>query len=975
MDLTNYTQTPISEVKANLENFVSDPTMLVKASLETIEAITNNQAILVDPTNPAVMMLEMAAVQTTNCVLENIALLRKQYSVLAMDDSDLYLHMSDEDYLNRFATPVPPVKMTFAILYEEFIREAVYDAGEKSNKLIIPRDTTITVDGVVFSTLYPIVLRRYENGVTQISYDPDITNPIYTLKNTIIEPVFRTGSNQETWLFFSVDTVQVRDQTEYFIIDKTYNFHKEITLTDNFYHARAFYKNSNTNNQWVEINTTHTDQVFDINKPTAVFKIVDSVLTVEVPVIYTTTGALSGQLRVDIYTTKGSISMSLGNYRSELFVVDLKAIDAERDISKYSTAFANVSYYVYSLENVVGGSDPLTFDELRDRVIYNSVGPQQLPITNVQLEAEAGNNGFDIVREIDVLTNRVFLATRKLPTPVQKKLITPANIGIVSYTTDTIDLVDHKKAIFNQDRITIRSKAFWKNNNGKLSILSQNDLDTIAAYGQTAMVSNINTNQYFYNPFYYILDASGDEYEIRSYALDQPYAKDQNFVRQNHTLQLFVNTGSYGIKKTTSGYSFFITTYSGNFYKKLEDSQVGVQLAFYPEGEIVYAYINGVLESKNADGERVYRFDIETNYDIDEENRICITNATVQGITEARVWINLETDFNLLHWTSSITEQYKPDNTDYVLGKFMLPEGASGNSHERLTFHLGDTLDNLWRRTRSYLKEPVYKKYDVNIPLLYEADQYTKDPVTGSIFSVVNGEVVYNVVHKQGDPVLDSNGNPVYKYLIGDIVLDEENNPIPEVSSKTGREMDFLVVDARYLFADDPATIAYVDEIDSTLTSWITKDVAFLEDRLLDQTAIFFYPKTTLGTIQVYTENSGQDYLDAEQSFEVDLYVKYSIFSDENIRETLKKATVQTLDNYISQQNINMTDVRDKLKTIYGDSVSAFTIRGLGGSKDYQVIKVASEKNKLCLKKNLIIQADKTMFVEDAVEVSFKVID
>ena len=975
MDLTNYTPTAISEIKDRFDEAKHNPTMLVKTALETLEEITNSEAVLVDPTNPAVMLMEMAAVQTANCVQENIALLRKQYPALAMDDEDLYLHMSDEDYLNRFSTPVPPVKITFAMLLEDFIREAVYDSSEKSNKLIFPRDTTISVDGVVFSTLYPIVLRRYENGVIQISYDSDITNPIYTLKNTIIEPTVRAGSTQENWLFFTVECLQVKDQTEYFTIDRTYNFRKEITFDDSFYYARVFYKNNSTSNLWVEINTTHTDQVFDVTKPTAVLKVLDNSLVVEIPVIYTTTQALVGELRVDVYTTKGSISMNLANYRQEMFEVELKAIDSARDISQYTTAMGAISYYAFSLETIVGGTNPLTFEELRERVIYNSIGPQQLPITNVQLEAEANNNGFDIVREIDVLTNRIFLATRKLPTPAQKKLITPANIGIVSYTTDTNDIRDHHKAIFNGDRITLKSKAIWKNNNGKLEIVSQDVINQINALGQTAMVSHINENQYFYTPFYYILDASGDEFEIRSYALDLPYGKDQNFIRQNHTLQLLVNTGSYTMKKTLTGFSFWITTYSGNFYKKLEDSQVGIQMAFYPEGELTYAYINGVLESKNAEGERVYRFDIETNYDIDEDDRLCITNATIQGITEAKVWINLETDFEFLHWTTSLTDLYKPDNTDYILGKFMLPAGAAGNSHERITLHLGDTLKNLWKRSRSYLKEPLYKRYDVNIPLLYEADQYEKDPVTGSIFSIVNGEVVYNIIHKRGDPVLTDSGDPVYKYLIGDIVLDEENNPVLEVSNKTGREMDLLVVDARYIFADDPATIAYVDEIDDTLTSWITKDVAFLQDRLLDQTAIYFYPKTTLGVIQVYTENNGQDYLDAEQSFEVDLYVKYSIYQDESIRETLKKTTVQTLDNYISKQNINMTEIRDKLKSIYGDSVSAFTIKGLGGSKDYQVIKVASEKNKLCLKKNLIIQADKTMFVEDAVEVSFKVVD
>lgn len=975
MELTQTSSTALSEIKTRLDAAKYDPTMLIKAALDTVEQVTNGEVILVDASNPAVMLLEMAAVQTANAVQENIVLLRRQYSSLAMEEDELYLHMSDEDYLNRFSVPVAPVEFTFVISMNDFLRDAVYDATEKSYKLIIQRDTTINVDGVIFSLLYPVVLRRYENGVIQISYDASITNPLHTLKNTIIAPTIRAGSNQEKWLFFNVDGIQVEDSTSYFTIDKTQYFQKEIQFSDNYYYARAFYKNSNTNGSWVEIRTTHTDQVFDPAIPTALLRVETGVLIVEIPVIYTSKETITGEIRVDVYTTKGDINLNLANFRQDSFVTTLRAIDEERDTNQYTVAMSTVSFYVYSLATVLNGVDGLSFDALRDRVIYNSIGPQNLPITNVQLTAEAENNGFDIVREVDVLTNRIFLATQKLPTPAQKKLITPANIGIVPYTTDLTDLTDHYKARFNQDRVTILSKAFWRNTNGVLTILTKNDIEQLQALGQTAMVSKINDEQYFYTPFYYVLDMAGEEYEVRAYSLDQPYGLNHNFVSQNQTLQLFVNTGSYTFKKTTTGYALWITTSSGNFYKGLEDAAVGVQLAFHPDGDTVYAYINGVLETKTADGERIYRFDFETNYDIDSDHRLCITNSDIEGITEADVWVGLETTFSFLHWTTSLTDNFIPDATDGLLGKYLLPISASGNSQEQLTLHFGDNLDNLWRRSRSYVKAPRYKTYDVNVPLTYETDQYEKDPVTGSIFTMVDGNIVYHLKHQAGDPVVDEHGAVVYKYQVGDVVLDENEQPISDYASTTGREMDFLVVDARYLFANDPATIAYVDEIDTTLTRWITDTIASIEDRLLDQTQIYFYPRTTLGVIQVQIENAEEDYLDAEQRFEVDLYVKYSIYADETIRDILKTTTIKVLDSYISREIINMTEIRDALKSYYGDAVSAFNVYGLGGDKNYQVVRIPSNKNKLCLKKNLIIQEDKTMFVEDAVTVSFKVVD
>lgn len=974
MEFLNYEQTALSKLKDRYSEAKRDPTLLVKASLETVQEITEGRAVLVDATLPAVMLLEMAAAQTAACVQENLALLRRQYPSLAMTEDDLYLHMSDEDYINRFAKPSTPARFTLAILASDFFREAVYDSVEDVHKLIIPRDTSITVDNIVFTTLYPIVLRRFNNGILQISYDAEIQNPIHSLKSTIIEFVVRKGSSQEEWVFFDIEALQIEISTTYFNVDKTYNFSKEIPTKDQYCHARVFYRNSNTSNDWIEVRTTHTDQVFDVTVPTAVLKVRSNSLTVEIPVVYTTTGLIVGELRVDIYTTKGELSVDLKNYRQDSYIVNMKAIDEKRDLNVYTTAMTNISYYAASTDVVTGGTDAITFEELRERVIFNSVGPQSLPITNVHLTAEADNNGFEIVKNVDVLTNRIFLATRKLPKPKQSKLITAANVGIVGYKTDYSDLLTHPSVKLNGDRLTILSKTVWIDDNGSTKLVSKTDLDQLYALGQTSMVNRINSNQYLYTPFYYVLDSSGEEFEVRSYALDQPYAYGQSFVSQNQTLQLSVNTASYRLDKVQNGYALKIKTVSGNHYRNLEDSQVGVQLAFKPKGENTYAYINGVQEAKDTDGNRVFRFDIETNYDIDSEDLITITNCEVEGITNYDAKISLETEFEVLHYTTSVTAQYRPDATDEMLGKFILPAASVGNSRELFRLHFGDALSNLWRRSRSYTTQVHYKLHEVNVPLLYETDVYDQDPVTGSIFDIVDGAINYRYLHRAGDPVLDTEGNPVYKYKIGDVVMDENGNPVVTNVFQTGRDIDILVVDGRYFFADDTATREYRSEIESTLTSWIVDDVETLEQKLLEQSKIFLYPKTTLGTIQVNTENGIVDQMTAEQAFTLDLYVPYSIYNDNDIREMLRSATISLLDRYIGLAEVNMTAIRDELRSMYGDSVAAFKITGLGGSKDYQLVKVISDRNKLCLKKQLVIQADKTMVVQDDVVINFKMV-
>lgn len=971
MDLTNYKQTALSHISSRFLEARRDPTMLVKAMGETIEDITNGEAVLVDATSPAVMLLEMAAILSSNCISEANVNLRKQYAVLATSEEELYMHMSDVDYLDRFASPADPVKFIMAMQVDDFVSNAVYDSTESAWKTIIPRDSTVEVDGVTFTLLYPIVIRQYSNGTIQVAYDATIVNPVYTLSSTIIDSGIRKGAELENWLFFEFEALQVKVTTEYFPIDKTYNFTQNIVSESPFYYARVFYRNDTTKNLWKEMRTTHTDQVFDASVPTAVLKVTDGNVNVKVPVVYVSTGLVSGEIRVDVYTTNGKISMNLKNFRQDAFTVTLKAIDEEQDLNDYTVAMENVSYYAYSQAMVASGKAPLPFDDLRQRVIDNATGENDVPITNVALGASVENDGFDIVRNIDTLTNRVFLATRKLPLPTQTKLITAANVGIVTYIVEHTVLKGHSQTIVNDERTTIRSKTLFINENGKIRIVTDAEIAALQSLAQTYLVDTVNARQYLYTPFYYVLDATGEEYEIRSYALDQPYAKNQNFVRQNNTLQLFVNTGSYQLAKVHDGYELRIVTSSGSYYKLLEDGQVGVQLAFNPEGETAYAYINGVLETKDDNDERIYLFKIHTSHDFDSDNLFCITNSTVEGITNYQAWVSLEKPFFLIHHTTSIGQNFLADETDALLGKFMLPAGSVGNSLEKLTLHFGDALVNLWKRSRSFYDAESYQLHTVDVPLVYEEDVFDRDPLTGAAFSVVNGKLTYNYLHRKGEPVLDGQGQQVYKFKAGEPVLDIDGKPIIINHDGAGRDIDIMAVDGRYYFADDVATASYRDEIESTIVGWVVDSLEDISGRLLEQSKIYFYPKTALGSIKVRVENSGTDYLTSEQSFVVDLWVKKSIFDDESIRDVLKSSTVRLLDSYISKQTINMTEIKDELKAIYGNSVTAFNISGLGGEKNYQLVVLSSESDHLCLKKTLTIQADRSLIVSDSVSVNF----
>ncbi len=971
-DVTEYRSVTIKEVVDRLDHYKTNPSGIQRVIFEVLEEVTNGEINIVDPTSPFVFTLEASSVNTALAVNEYMLNLRKQYPVLAAEEQELYYHMSDKDFLNRFATPAKTV-FTVVIQVDELMNKMVYDPVELCHKTIIPRDSQFKLDDLVFTLQYPVVIRKFENGVVQVSYDGTIPSPFQTLKTNIIDYTGRKDAENVSWLFFDLDLHQFKIESSTFPLQKGSVFSQNINFTDQFYYLRAFYKKE-TDGSWIEFKTTHTDQVFDNIEPTAVVKVYsdDKYVTVFIPMIYLMNELLTGQVRFDLYTTKGKITVNLSNYKINAFTLKAMALDEERDINSFTNSFLNISHYTYCDKTISGGTNGLTFEQLRERVIMNSVGEQQLPITNIELEASVNNYGFELVKNIDVLTNRVFLAVQKLPKPINTKLITAANIGISTYISRLEYLKTLSTVKDNTDRITILSNNLFINNNGVITLVEQSGIELLLLMNKTAMVNQINSNYYSYNPFYYVLDNSQTTgFESRIYNLDYPVASDLSYISQNQTLQLAVNTGQVEFIKIAEGYRLKVLTKSGNFYKQLSDGNVDIQLAYYPVGETDLAYINGTLFDHTETGERIYTFDIVTNYDINPDNLLCITNGKMFNNELTETWINLDHEFHLFYLTNSIPTNYIADEADGLVGKFLLDNSFCAITHETIQLTLGSVLKNLWSRSRSLPSGLKYQTHTVDVPLTYTQTVYDTDPVTGSIFKVENGQIEYLVLHQIGDPVLDDNGEQVYKHRKGDIVLDNNNNPLIETSVTTNREIDLLLVDGKYYFATDSAFKDYRNEMAGILDTWITQDITEIQNTLLEQSKIYFYPKTTIGKVKIITEDQGEDYINAEQSLTIDLYVNAKVYNDVNVRLSLSNNTIKLLDAYISNLIVNTTVITQALKTMYGDSVLTVDMTGIGDAKNYRIITLASEHNRLCLKKILEIQQDNTLIIKEDVTINF----
>lgn len=964
--------TEINNLMANLAKYKFNPSGIQRTVLQHLSDISGGSINVVDPTNPFVFLLESAAVNTANFMVFNETNTRKQYPAAAQTPEDIYIHMSDVDFVDRFAVPATT---KFSILFkkDELLEALIYDPVSNSRKLTIPRNTQFTVADTVFSMQYPVDIKQLTHGGLQIVYDTSVKSPLFDLTSNLVEWNIRTDTqNKEEWIYLEVDVHQFRIDS--FIDDVTVatGFTRSFQFEDDFYYARVYNKSTLTNNQWVEMNTTHTDQVYDAYVPTAVLKVVDDKLSVTIPQVYLNTNQIKGAIRTDIYQTKGAINMILQNYKENSFSTVWQNIDINDDNQFTSIIPKLRTVLAYSAKTVNGGRNSLSFDELRKRVINNSIGPQQLPITNVQLESFLSNRGYAVVRNVDMVTNRILLASRSMPDPVDPKLITSGNSSIETFISSINGLSKHQAVHNNGLRVTIPSELIFVNNNGIINLLPMEEQNAILGLSNELMSQEINSKKYLYNPFHYVLDSSKNEFELRCYYLNSPVVKSISFVSQNDSTNLQINTVGYSVTKQNNGYKVFVRTVSNEVVKALADDFVMAQLSFISGESNVRCSVNATVTRDTA-GERTFEFFLESNFDIDENNQLLFNSFQFFDLNNRDASTDLLTKFDL---TYSIKESLDIEWTNSAVDEYMnlttLGLDAMGINHEVLTIEFGNYLKNLWTRSRSVFQDAPYKTHTTDSVKLYAEDVYLIDPVTSAIFSInEEGEIVYNKLHNAGDVVLDELNQPVYNHRVGDVMLDEDGKPIPEDPTNIVRQMDLLFIDAVYYFANDVTSKKYRQQMVDSVVEWVVNELSEYEGRALEQTRIYFYPKTNLGDIKVMVDNSVVTNIDANQVFSIQLYVSNKVFVDTELRKFLSSATVKQIDALLSEPILSISRFITSLKEIYGDDVISISFTGLGGINKNQTISILTEGDRCSIRKKLTTLPNGDRIVEEDVNIAF----
>lgn len=969
-------QVPLSEMLKRVKESIHYPPQSIQVSMDAVAEATDWEVEFVDPSNPTVALWEAGAVYskaTLDSVTEH---LRGLYPSLAETPDDLYKHMSYKDYINRFSTP-DTVPFIFNVNIQQFLDRAVRVEDEGYVMIVIPRDSKVVVDNFLYFTLqYPIEIKLFDTGAFLVSYDARVSSPIQTLEsNNILYEIYTETGSRAKWLRFQIPMIQTRVKQFNGNIQAGKYFVEAIEFTDQYYFTRAYYQTQNTGTEWIEMISTYSPVVYDPNIPTMQFKVVNQVLYASLPIVYQTKKLVTGSIRIDVYTSRGAEIINLGSYKkSDAFKLTMEPLDPSRDVSAYTLAANRVTVFAQSSAIMAGGKNALTFEQLKERVMFNSVGVQDIPITNIQIGTKAENNGFDLVANVDVTTNRIFLATRKLPNPSNPKLMTSANIGIGTYVTEDPTTVDHPWVLVRPNRTTFYSKNLYQSDNGIIRLLSATEVQGLETLVPSAKLNTINTNKYLYSPFYYTVDTGGLELVLRAYHLDEPVSRNLNFIRENSSVQLSVNVGAYSFERTETGFRLKITTVAGSKWRSLNDDDVQVQIGIQLKNSSRQAYWQGQLLYVNADGNRTYAFDIESDCDVDEDDMISATNARIDSVIETRVYLNLTEAVNVYFTTSSIPTTYRQDSLHDLLGLFMLPTPVAGITQNTIQVVFGYALKNLWTRARSLPDELIYKHYTIDVPAVWKEDVYREDPADGSKIKIVDGKIEYDLEHKRGDPMLNVDGEPVYEHRKGDLYI-VDGKAVVDSMSVGKRELDFMFVDGRNYFTTDQAFVDYRREFPNLICTWIMDDIYSIQQRALEKTKVFFHPKNQLSMVPVELADNITMKLESEQSFVVDLYVTDFVYRSADLRASLRDQTIVYLDQWVGEAKVSVSSAIAGLRVVYGSNVESVMLSGLGGAENLQFVRISLDENRFCLRRVLDVQQDGTFIIKEDVTVNFYLTD
>lgn len=950
-----------------------DPAARLRANIRRVNEILAGNNQLVDPTNPLALLMEMACAGGAHACSHHEAEMRRRHPMLASSKEDLYFHLTDRQYIDAFAVP-PETTIGMIIPFEDIIQNSVEIGTSGVRKLVLGKNTIWRVTSYEFTTEYPIEFNiTGEDGLT-VGFGSPTVAPLHVIESNLIEAEVVYYQNiKSVRLVFPIRQMSVDSQI--LRINQTSSKVPDISYTDKFHAIKAFRRVTENNVRvWKPMVTTHNEHAYNPDTPTLLVRDVGGMLKLSIPVIYHSMGLIGDDLRVDVYTTKAVNDVILSELPETGWSVEPRDFDNE-DAGIYTAPFSRMNTLLsFSGDYTRNGRDELSFEELKERITEVHYGDVEAPITTVNHQLKLKDQGFNSVKAVDGITSRAFNATRAMPLPTNGYLAAPISVGVFNALFRPTDFVGVEGIDINDNRVTIHPTVLFRDNGGSISIVSDDERQLLTSMSGDVLARYVSESNFLFTPFYNVLDSTKDTFELRAYHLDEPAVDGRQFMFSNPTLLLdLLSSQGVTFERTPTGYQLYLLTASGEVYRNLRDDQVGVQLSYVPTGEHVPVMVLGKLVSKDDSGNRVWFFEIVTNHDLDSNDELQVLNFQSFNNGAQPNRLPLVTQFDVCHYVFDYPVQgMTKSDIDVIINSQIVPLNTYGILHERLKISLGARVKNLWTGARPIVLPEDYAYYDHDLPRYYTEPEWLRDEDNNLVLNMVNGKMTPVVKHAVGEPKLDDvTGLPEYVYRKGDVMM-ENGSPVVVDPRTLTRQLDLVLFDGLFAFANDPSSIAYVNYVRRNIVQWSSENMAIANKTALEKTLIKFRPTSTIGQISAVVNEGGDVTINASQLLTVRFLMTEMGWKNENLKKALRKLSINVINDEFNKSSISVVRITGELLRSVPSEVLGIEFFGLGSEeKNYPLLTLKDGSGQPAIAMKLTALPDGTYTVEEDINFDF----
>lgn len=948
------------DLQGQLEMAVRNPQGLQRVAIDYMQAKLGG-ATIPDPISPVVQLLEVGSTQTALAMQEALSLDRRRYALLANNTEDLYCSMSDADYLDRFSGPAT-VPLYALAAYDDILNGMVTDTSTGVRRLIIPRYSVFNVNtNYQFTLLYPLEIRLLTSGELQVVYNTDQLSPLQELTDNTIEWSLIRMADRKQYLRIQFEMNQVARDSETFSLNAGATLSHTMVYSDLYYYARVW--TIAVDGTQTELRTTHAEIQHDTRVPTAYLQVDTDAqsLQVSIPPIYLSNKLVSNQIRIDLYTCKGELEIPLAATTSDQYSWDF-GVDADNSaLTRYSAGWSVIPMQVWSDGFIWGGHGELSFEQLRDRVIYRRA-TVDTPIMPSQVGAQVSLNGYTVTLGRDDLAGRIFYASRVSPNNPDSRFPTPIPSGIGTVQTTLSSLSVLPGTFDNGDRVTMTPKTLMRITDGVVSLLDSSQYPNVLAANQDDLLSMLNAGGYAYTPFNYVVDTADSNLALRAYYLDNQKLMGRQFLEENESTQLSIQSKGIGLTRTAKGWQLTITTQPSGNYSDIAQEDVHVQLAFVPAGETAMAYQNGTLLKVDA-GVWYWQWNLEGNLDFDADDNTYFDNWFIFDTTARTLGASLTQTFKLIHSVSnySVTGMTAAD-FDSSIGKFLLPNGVVGVQLEELTLRFGTAMTDLWRGARTVTGAQSFATYTDDVYAYYPDDVYVVYGDTGLDFKVVDGEIVRELEHAKGDPILDANGKQVIQYPKGSV---KYVNGLPVVTTNRTSTcvLDLFLMSGMYYYATAARDLTDAAYLPARLADTYLPTVADIIPRKFENTNIYFYPQRNMSAINLITDDNQSVILESGLTVKGTVWLTEAAKNSDSYQAAVRQIITNVLTDKLQAETVSMFEILAAIRDTVDTGVRGVKLQLFAGDKELDTFSSGDATQRTTIRRLLTVQDDGTIGV------------